>query len=90
MKIFGYWFAFILIAVLTHLFYCQNYPINFRAPVLLILAAINLAQGIWILILNRFEWRKVLLVICIFLAGQWWFFMWSAIFIVWGTRGFAP
>ena len=84
------WFVFIMTAVLTRFLYFQSYPINIRAPALLIMAAINFAQGVWILVLSQFDWKKVLIVTCIFLMGQWWFFLWSAIFIVWGIRGFAP
>ena len=82
--------AFIVVAVLSQLSYFRIYSWEFHVPIVLTLFVVNFLQGLWILMISRFSKRMVLLVTVIFFAGQWWFFMWSVIFLLWKINGFAP
>ena len=87
------WASFVLIAVITQFvgvrFFGVEHPYH-PFDLQSVFAAVNFVQGLWILIRNRFAWRKTLIVIGVFMLGQWKFLLWSAVFIGWKINGFAP
>jgi hypothetical protein len=84
------WASFAIVSLLTWIVYFRLSAKDFYLVLLFVLAAVNFCQALWILIANRFAWHIVGLVTLAFLIGQWWLFVWSAVFISWRIQGFAP
>ena len=84
------WISFGVVAALTWVAYFMFSAHSSYLFVLTLLAVINLAQTIWILIDSRFAWRTAILAVFAFVVAQWWLFLWSGVFVIWGHRGFAP
>lgn len=66
------WVAFWSSAVLTGSITSRLWMWASYELVLSLLAIISVSLGIWVLMMNRFSWRSVLLVALGLVIGQWW------------------
>ena len=84
------WLGFVTTSLLTWIVYDYLSYISFYVETLLVLAAIQVVLGLWLLKTARFAWRTVIFVVMGIIAGQWWFFLWGIVILNWRIRGFAP
>lgn len=86
------WMLFWLVSALTltmdRLFYVPLQ--NMRLPALLVLGLIDIALGIAVIRQSQRRSLALFYVIVGVVAGNWWFFEWCIVGLIWKLRGFAP
>lgn len=84
------WLSFGVVSLLAWIVYFKLTAMDSYLLILTALATANFILGVWIIIANNFALRTVTYVTLAFIVGQWWVFLWALVFIIWGSKGFAP
>lgn len=85
------WFVFWLFAIITLLVSERLSMLALYMVALYALAVISAGLGLWVLIMNRFAWHSVTLVMLGLIVGQWRMVEFLAMWILWSIgSGFAP
>lgn len=58
--------------------------------ILSILGLVSCCFGIWLVVINRFAWRTILIVVIGLVMGQWWLIETIVTLSLWKFRGMAP
>lgn len=84
------WVGFALASALSWAAYYWLSATPSYSSILISLAMVNFLLGLWIIYLENRAPRAIIAVIVGLVVGQWWMILWSIVFLVWHTRGFAP
>ncbi len=84
------WAGYGVLSLLTWFAYFGLWMLAFYYVILSVLAVICASLAIWILREYRFSFLPLVLVVLVFIAGQWWLIEFLVVQLIWNIKGFAP